>query len=582
MASEAFDAVVIGAGLHGIIAAKTYVQVDPNIKLLIVDAASTIGGTWSEERLYDGLKTNNFVGNYEFSDLAMPGKQGVHTTGQVVHDYLKGYADKFDLTRRIRFNTKVEVVERVQDNQWRLTAVSTANSLTPTTPMTIICDKLIVATGLTSDPFIPKIPGDGSFDAPIVHSKTLGEYAPSLLKSASSVTVYGAKKSAHDTVHLFASQGIKVNWVIRKSSGSGPGWLASTKPMFPGASFDQVPFVRALTWMSPCIWGDADGFGWIRGFLNGTRLGRWVLAGFWSTAEKTLVQDNGYDTHPKLQKLKPWCGPFWSGASAGALNFSTDFFELVKSDKVDIHIADISRITSKTIHLPTGEFIPTDALICCTGWYDTPPFKVLPEGIEGEMGLPYPLLKADALVAKADKEISQRFPILAAQPSMYKAEPKTNPFRLYRFIAPPTDTLGRSIVFMGIDATTGTAMCGELQALWAVAYLTGKLVLDKKTPEERARSGRTSFEDERLWETVLSSRFGRWRSPAGYGGRFPDMIFEGLPYQDLLLRDLGMKYRRKGSLWRELFTPYTVRDYKGLVDEWMVTIGSASPTTRTY
>ncbi|KAG8845066.1 hypothetical protein FRB96_002736 [Tulasnella sp. 330] len=591
MTSEVANVVIIGAGVNGLIAAKTYLQVDPSINLLIVDAAPAIGGTWAEHRLYPGLKTQCLYGTYEFSDLPMHGKAGEHIPGQVVHDYIKQYAEKFDLVQRIRCNTKVEVVERV-GKSWRLTATGAIGKTT------IVCDKLIVAAGLTSEPLIPAIPGSEIFDVPIVHSKTLGEYAASLLKSASSVTVYGAKKSAQDAVYLFASNGIKVNWVIRKSAGSGPGWSAPTKPVIPGTQFDQVGSIRAIGWLSPCVWGNADGHGWIRWFLHRTRLGRWLTAGFWTMGENYMIQENGYDSDPKLQRLKPWCrrayeppeliglslteatsesiSSFWGGASLGALNFSTNFFELIKSDKVEVHITDITALTSRTIHLSTGEAISADALICCTGWLDIPAFKVLPEGIQGELGMPYPFPKADALVAKADKEILSKLPMLAAQPPMYEEDPKTRPFRLYRFIAPPTSAFDRSIAFVGVASALATLLSGELQALWAVAYLTGRLDLEKRSPVERATCGMT-LEDERLWETVLATRFGRWRSPAGYGARFPELTFDAMPYHDLLLRDLGLEFRRKRSWLRERFTPYNVKDYEGIVDEWLAKIGTASP-----
>ena len=47
------------------------------------------------------------------------------------------------------------------------------------------------------------------------------------------------------------------------------------------------------------------------------------------------------------------------------------------------------------------------------------------------------------------------------------------------------------------------------------------------------------------------------------------MAFDSLPYVDLLLKDLGLSYHRKGGWgWRELFVPYDQGDYRGLVTEW--------------
>ena len=74
-----------------------------------------------------------------------------------------------------------------------------------------------------------------------------------------------------------------------------------------------------------------------------------------------------------------------------------------------------------------------------------------------------------------------------------------------------------------------------------------------------------------LYETALFNRFGRWRYPMGYGARFPDFVFDGIPYFDLLLSDLGLPSWRKGWGWLgELFVgSYGQADYRGLVSEWI-------------
>ena len=70
-----------------------------------------------------------------------------------------------------------------------------------------------------------------------------------------------------------------------------------------------------------------------------------------------------------------------------------------------------------------------------------------------------------------------------------------------------------------------------------------------------------------VWETALHSQFGVHRYRGGFGKRNPDFVFDAVPYVDLLLRDLGLDYTRKGGLkWLE---PYGVEDYRGLVEEWI-------------
>lgn len=237
---------------------------------------------------------------------------------------------------------------------------------------------------------------------------------------------------------------------------------------------------------------------------------------------------------------------------------------------MDVHIADITELSAKNIHLSSGGTISTDALIWCTGWRCTPSFRLLPEGMERDLGMPYRSDAVDVLAEKANREILSRFPILANQPELTPDEEAMRPFRLYRFIAPPTDAFNRSVAWMGMIGIRATA---EPEALWCVAYLTGKLILDKKTPGERERSGVT-FQDERMWETVLATQYCKLRAPVG--NRFPDLTFDIVPYCDLLLHDMGLKTRRKKGVLGERFTPYGAQDYLGIVDEWVAKVRSGS------
>lgn len=42
-------------GWYGLVTARTYLRVRPDIKLLILDSDSSVGGVWSEKRLYPNL-----------------------------------------------------------------------------------------------------------------------------------------------------------------------------------------------------------------------------------------------------------------------------------------------------------------------------------------------------------------------------------------------------------------------------------------------------------------------------------------------------------------------------------------------
>ena len=202
---------VLREGLAGLVAAKTYLEVHPDAKLVVLEAQSSVGGVWAEGRLYPGLKSNNMVGTYEYSDFPMDEKTwgvkpGEHIPGKVVHDYLTKYAEKFGVLPLVRLNSKVESAERGEKGGWLLKIEQPQGS--------ILAEKLLVATGLTSEAFVPTIEGQESLGVPLFHCKDFSQNATTL-DTAKSVTVLGGTKSAWDAVYAYASKGIEVNWVIR-------------------------------------------------------------------------------------------------------------------------------------------------------------------------------------------------------------------------------------------------------------------------------------------------------------------------------------------------------------------------------
>ncbi|KAL8864279.1 MAG: hypothetical protein Q9174_007407, partial [Haloplaca sp. 1 TL-2023] len=120
---EDVDLVVVGAGWSGLVMIKTYLDVNPNAKVVALESANSVGGVWSEERMYPGLRTNNLYGTLEYSDFPMDEetfgvKAGEFIPGPAVHKYLRSYADHFHIHRRIRFGTWVKTVERDFEGVW--------------------------------------------------------------------------------------------------------------------------------------------------------------------------------------------------------------------------------------------------------------------------------------------------------------------------------------------------------------------------------------------------------------------------------------------------------------------------------
>ena len=95
-------------------------------------------------------------------------KEGEHVPGSVMHDYLKAYAHRFDLLRRIDFDTEVSEVSRMTEGQGWSVLIHRPRT------ETIETRKLIIATGVTNEPHRPSIDGINDFAGAILHSAELG------------------------------------------------------------------------------------------------------------------------------------------------------------------------------------------------------------------------------------------------------------------------------------------------------------------------------------------------------------------------------------------------------------------------
>ncbi|KPI42564.1 uncharacterized protein AB675_9765 [Cyphellophora attinorum] len=179
-----------------------------------------------------------------------------------------------------------------------------------------------------------------------------------------------------------------------------------------------------------------------------------------------------------------------------------------------------------------------------------------------------------------------------------------------------------SIAFVGMTATTQTAIVAELSALWSVAWCEGLLEVDRllapmnmdhinnhdRNANITSSSDPAELEAKLDWQTALQNNFMhlRWGSRLS---RDSDVILEVQTYMDRMCVDLGLRVDRKrlameeelaaaamggsgkganggeggkevlgraltfGESWtawkREWLQGYTSADYRGMVDEFV-------------
>lgn len=253
--------IVIGAGWTGLAAAKTYLEVQPGVELTIIDEDSTVGGVWSGSRSYPGLIADSCPAIFDYSDFLMDVEVNIgpwdDLPAEKVHEYFERYIDRFHLRERCRLNTRVLRAERDESKSeagaiWKVFVEARQSGDQEAVKDTLLCDKLIVATGTASTPKLPTDIDWSKFEGPIMHSKDVGTKHPQLVSdNIKRVTVVGGNKSAVDVVNLCALAGKEVDWLIRPE-GAGPGFLfkARTKD---GSHAGKVKNMRATTIISPNI-----------------------------------------------------------------------------------------------------------------------------------------------------------------------------------------------------------------------------------------------------------------------------------------------------------------------------------------
>jgi dimethylaniline monooxygenase (N-oxide forming) len=258
-----------------------------------------------------------------------------------------------------------------------------------------------------------------------------------------------------------------------------------------------------------------------------------------------------------------WKSLFWQNCTGGLLHHP-DFFDNI-AEKARIYVGDIDRLEKDKLILQTGEEIPSDVILCGTGWHLS--LQFFSNELRQELGLPHPInetTKEEAhwteLEAAADIKVTSRFPMLANPPPHYHKPVTETPYRLYRGIVPISESsspIDHSIVFIGQIGVGNYFMTGECQAMWATAYLDGKLNLPTREEQENTVAMFTSWCKRRY---------------LSHGDEAITITLESGHYNDLLLEDLGLKSHRKGW-FKDFWAVQWASDYKGLRWEFMKRFG---------
>lgn len=252
---------------------------------------------------------------------------------------------------------------------------------------------------------------------------------------------------------------------------------------------------------------------------------------------------------------------FWVNGPVGMIQ-QDDFWDLV-SQKVDVYRSDLSHTNNNFIILDDGREVPTDVLLCGTGWDARYPFLSSKQVIE--LGLPHNPCKDSEeerqswndLMDAADRQIVRHYPILTRPPADCKpiGGISLTPARLYHGIASLTDS---SIIFLGRARMSNNFRGAEAQAIWATAYWDEHVTIPLFEQAQR--------------EVAYMNAFSRRRYPSrgSDGINFhTDLVW----YTEKLVSEAGLTSHRKGW-WEDSDEPCLASDFRDCKDEYLAKYGS--------
>ncbi|MFL5616123.1 MAG: flavin-containing monooxygenase [Gemmatimonadaceae bacterium] len=151
--SESIHTVVVGAGPAGLATSRELAR--HGIRHVVLERGDTVGYVWAN--LYDSLTLHTGKHMSALPGMRFSWSDPLFVPRAAFVEYLRRYAARFALPIRTRH--EVTSVERLtgSDGRWRV-RVST-----PTGEMELLCQNVIVATGIVTNPRVPSIAGVEDF-----------------------------------------------------------------------------------------------------------------------------------------------------------------------------------------------------------------------------------------------------------------------------------------------------------------------------------------------------------------------------------------------------------------------------------
>ena len=341
--AEAFDVIIIGAGLSGIGTAVRLQRDCPDRDFILLERREAIGGTWDLFR-YPGIRSDSDMHTLGYDFKPWEAEKSI-ADGPSILSYVNETADEHRIRERIRFSQKLVAADWISErSQWQLT-VETLEGV-----RRYRCGLLMMCAGYYSydQGYEPDFAGKGSFKGEWIHP----QFWPDNLDHADKkVVVIGSGATAMTLVPNMSRQASHVTmlqrsptYVISRPSIDGlANWLRRVLP--PKLAYDLVRWRNTV---------------WQQWMYKLTRVAPGVV-------KRSLLKKVREEIGEMVDVEKHFTPRYNPWDQRLCLVPDDDLFRAIQSGKASVVTDQIETITEGGVQLASGDHLDADIIVCATG-----------------------------------------------------------------------------------------------------------------------------------------------------------------------------------------------------------------------